>query len=198
MTLTHPAFTVPFESSGDGSAELQGDKIVLHASQRSDLFHPPGGGERIINALRLLLPPQEGDLQFLAHLQADLRSLFDAGALLLWRDAENWAKLALERDPAGRPTLVTVVTRESSDDANSWALPRAESWLRISRLGAACAFHASSDGHRWALVRHFALADPGPLCYGLLAQSPTGMGCTTRFDGLTLQSSTLEDVRSGS
>jgi uncharacterized protein len=71
-------------------------------------------------------------------------------------------------------------------------------WLRVARIGEACALHASADGDRWDLVRHFALEAPGSLAAGFLAQSPTGEGCTATFDDVRFAARTLADLRDGS
>ena len=85
----------------------------------------------------------------------------------------RWVKLALERSPQGEAMIVSVVTRGLSDDANGRVVTGDGVWLRVSRIGAACALHASDDGVRWELVRHFALRRarrpdrrlPGPVAH---------------------------------
>jgi uncharacterized protein len=108
-----------------------------------------------------------------------------------------WAKLFLELSPEGKPTVVSVVTRGVSDDCNSFVTERNDVWLRTARLGAAFAFHASTDGMHWELVRHFALAADSELQVGFLVQSPLGGGCTVRFDEIAFTQVRLEDIRSG-
>ena len=94
--------------------------------------------------------------------------------------------------------VVSVVTNGLSDDANGRVVTGAGVWLRISRIGAACALHASDDGVRWELVRHCAFPAPDGLTAGFLAQSPTGAGCAVTFDGLHFVAETLADLRDGS
>ena len=94
--------------------------------------------------------------------------------------------------------VVSVVTHGLSDDANGRAVTSDGVWLRISRIGAACALHASDDGVRWDLVRHFAFPATDGLTAGFLAQSPTGGGCAVTFDGLDFVAETLADLRDGS
>ena len=113
----------------------------------------------------------DGDLQLSARVSVGFASTFDAGVLLLYAGEPAWAKLCFELSPDGRPMVVSVVTRDLSDDANAFAVEAEEIWLRISRIGAASAFHASQDGRRWELIRHFALGADAEL--GFLAQSPT-------------------------
>jgi regulation of enolase protein 1 (concanavalin A-like superfamily) len=112
-------------------------------------------------------------------------------------DDLNWAKLCFERSPDAEPMIVSVVTRGASDDSNSWVVDGNSVWLRISRLGAAFAFHASTDGSRWRLVRYFALDSAEDPAVGFLAQSPLGDGCRASFDEISFESRRLSDLRSG-
>jgi regulation of enolase protein 1 (concanavalin A-like superfamily) len=176
-------------------AHASDEFVELVAGPRTDLFCPPGGDRATLNAPALLADLREGDFTFSAHVEAELRSTFDAGALLLWRDDSTWAKLALELSPEGRPTVVTVVTRGRSDDCNSIALERPSAQLRAARIGDAFAFHLHMEG-RWQLIRHFSLGteDVRP---GFLAQSPTGDGCAARFTQMRVEPSRLDDLRDG-
>ena len=94
--------------------------------------------------------------------------------------------------------IVSVVTRGVSDDANGRVVAGDTVWLRVSRIGAGCALHASGDGERWELVRHFALDAPDGLAAGFLAQSPTGEGCTATFDDVRFAAEPLAELRDGS
>jgi regulation of enolase protein 1 (concanavalin A-like superfamily) len=146
----------------------------------------------------LLAGPADGDFQLSARVSADLRATFDAGALVLRAADDAWVKLALERSPRGGATIVSVVTRGVSDDANAWAVAGASAWLRISRIGATCVLHASDDGARWDLVRHCAFDAPPRVNAGFLAQSPTGDGCTATFADVRFAATTLAELRDGS
>ena len=101
-----------------------------------------------------------GDFQLSARVRCTFAGTFDAGALLLWAGERQWAKLAFEVSPQGEPMVVSVVTDGRSDDANAFVVPGDAVWLRISRIGAACALHARLGGERWRFVRHFALPAP--------------------------------------
>jgi hypothetical protein len=171
------------------------DPLTLEAGPRTDLFRDPRGAEPQSGAVPVLVDTPAGDWLLSARVQADLRATFDAGALIAWVDERTWAKLAFERSPQGTGMVVSVVTRELSDDCNSTVVEGDHVWLRIARLGDALAFHASPDGERWDLVRVFALA--GDAQAGFLAQSPTGEGCTATFSEITLQRGRLRDLRSG-
>jgi hypothetical protein len=72
-------------------------------------------------------------------------------------------------------------------------------WLRVSRVDQAFAYHASTDGSRWRLVRFFSLDDTSvPVRLGFEAQSPTGDGCPVTFDEIRFVGRRLTDLRDGS
>jgi uncharacterized protein len=180
----------PAGSSLDG-------ELVIEAPPRSDLFHDPGGREPETGAPRLL-GPVAGDFQLSARVRCTFAGAFDAGALLLWTKPDAYVKLAFEVSPAGEPGVVSVVTDGLSDDANAFAVPGDAVWLRVSRLGPACALHARLDDEPWRFVRHCPLPAGGePLRAGFLAQSPTGEGATARFDAIGYTPERLPDLRSG-
>ena len=191
--------SLPFEFTWQPepvSFEAGETSLRAEAGARTDLFVDPGSDAEHLNAPRLL-GHVAGDFTLAARIGVDFRSTFDAGVLLLYAHERAWAKLCFELSPEGKPTVVSVVTRGFSDDCNSSTTDRNEVWLRIARLGTAFAFHASADGVRWELVRHFALTTELELQVGFLVQSPLGQGCTARFDEISFAPVRLEDIRSG-
>lgn len=202
MTTTLPLPALPFDlapvPAGSWRADPDG---VVHGEggPRTDIFIDPGsaGAESLLNAATALGEPPAGDYQLSARVTVDFAATFDAGVLLLWADERNWAKLCFEYSPAGQPMIVSVVNRGVSDDANAFDVTGDTAWLRVSRIGDAYAFHASTDGTAWHLIRVFALADsaPAPVLVGLEAQSPTGDGCEVRFDEIRFAAERLTDLR---
>ncbi|MGH2409456.1 MAG: DUF1349 domain-containing protein [Chloroflexota bacterium] len=170
--------------------------LTMTAGARTDLFIDPRGATPMRNAPRLL-GLVSGDFQLGARVAVDFAATFDAGVLLVWRDEEHWAKLCFEYSPRGRPMIVSVVTRGTSDDANAFEVPTNHVWLRVSRIGAAFAFHASTDGQSWELIRHFRLEAGEAANLGFLAQSPTGAGCTVVFDEVRFAPEGVQDIRGG-
>jgi regulation of enolase protein 1 (concanavalin A-like superfamily) len=171
--------------------------LELSAGAETDLFGDPAGGSPQANAPALVGPAPEGDFLFSARVACEQYSTFDAGVLLVYSDEKNWAKLCLERSPQGRPTVVSVVTRGVSDDCNSLVCERAEISLRLARIDNCFAFHASSGDGLWDLVRYFALDGAGEVEVGFLAQSPTGSGCSARFEQIAFERRRLGDLRNG-
>lgn len=180
------------------------DSATTTALPQTDLFIRPGtrrkpGEDSEMNAPMLLGHQPDGDFQFSARVKAELASTFDAGALVIWVDDRNWAKLCFEYSPSGERTVVSVVTRDVSDDANSFAVDEDHVWLRISRLGNVLAFHASFNSKKWMLVRVFELAASlSSAAVGFVAQCPMGDGCRVDFDQLSFTGEKLLDLRDGS
>jgi regulation of enolase protein 1 (concanavalin A-like superfamily) len=180
-----------------GRAEVGSGSIAFGAGPRTDLFTDPAGSEPKTDAPLLLGRPR-GDFQLRARVTAPLSATFDAAALVVWASSTAWGKLALERSPHGDATIVSVVTRGVSDDANAFTVPEADAYLRVARSGETIAFHASVDGRWWSLIRYFTFPGAGSASAGFLVQSPTGEGLEGRFDEIAWQTGSLAELRDGS
>jgi uncharacterized protein len=178
--------------------------VIADAPAHTDFYINPAGpdstdAESILNAATLLGTPPAGDFQFSARVGVDFKAQYDAGVLFIWLDQEHWAKFCFEYSPAGEPMVVSVVTREHSDDANAFTVPERSVRLRVSRIDAIYAFHASIDATTWQLIRVFRLDGSVPdHQLGFEAQSPTGDGCTVSFDEIRFTNHRLADLRDGS
>ncbi|MEE6263235.1 DUF1349 domain-containing protein [Plantactinospora sonchi] len=192
-TLTWEVAPAEWHQNGD-------DGLTVTASGGTDMFVDPAGDAPVLSAPRLLGAAPDGDFRFSARVRVGFSATYDAGCLLLYAGPRNWAKLAYERSPQTSGMVVSVITRDVSDDANGFVVPDdAPLWLRVSRLGPAWAFHASTDGSWWHFVRYFRLDEQAePLRMGLEAQSPTGSGCTVEFDRIGFETGRLADLRDGS
>jgi regulation of enolase protein 1 (concanavalin A-like superfamily) len=178
--------------------------VVVAAPAHTDFYVNPGGeesadAESMLNAVTLLGTPPDGDFQFSARVTVDFQAQYDAGVLFLWDSEKAWAKLCFEFSPADEPMVVSVVTVGVSDDANAFVVDGRTVWLRMARVGRVYAFHASTDGKKWAMVRVFSIGDGVPNHQiGFEAQAPTGDGCTATFDQIQFTRERLEDFRDGS
>lgn len=169
----------------------------LTASHETDWFIDPTTRQPVRNA-PLLLTPVVDDFQFVAHVRAPLAATFDAVALFVYATPTCWAKLLLERSPQGADTIVTVVTREVSDDANGPTVPTpGQTWLRVSRTQDTYAFHYSPDRTLWSLARLFTIGPSAGHRIGLSVQSPQGDGLTGQAAQIAITNTTLADPRSG-
>ena len=195
---------LPFALHRQGPTSPRPPKVesgVLHlaAGAGADLYRDPRGSSGAPDAERLV-GEVSGDFQLSARVTARYAATFDSAVLLGWVDDRTWFKICAERDAAGTPRVVSVVTRGTSDDADGWAVDPQGVHLRISRTGSAFALHAYDDGARWQFVRLFTLGtDPqAPLRVGFLAQSPTGEGTEAQFSDIRFTRNALVEVRDGS
>jgi len=192
-----------FSGADHGRADRTATGWTIAANPMTDLFVPPDGSAPVDRVPRLTwhsgpLSP-DAPVALSVRVRPALGATFDAGTLLIATDAGTWGKLAFERSPQGSGTLVSVVTRGTSDDSNGRAIAGNAVFLRIYCDGRIVAFHASDDGEVWEFIRLFAL--PGMaegVALSLSAQSPTGPGCTADFDRITLSRTPLRDLRDGS
>ena len=175
---------------------FDGEVLTVTAAGQTDLFSDPQGALPVDNAPALVFEP-EGDFVFSTKVKVAFKADFDAGVLLVYQSAESWAKLCFEYEPQGFPLVVSVVTKGTSDDCNSLFLDENATYLRVSRVGRAYAFHHSFDGADWHLIRVFALDASAGTRVGFLVQSPTGQGCTAEFYKFAFKAETLADIRSG-
>jgi regulation of enolase protein 1 (concanavalin A-like superfamily) len=174
-----------------------GASLVIEAGPRTDWFVDPQGTRApVLNAPALVGDPS-GDYLLSARVRVEFAATYDAGALVLYEHERTWAKLCLEYSPLGEPMVVSVVTRGVSDDCNSFVVEGGHLWLRIARTAPSFAFHASTDGERWQLVRHFALDAASEPAVGFEAQSPTGEGCAATFEDIRYEGRRLGDLRGG-
>lgn len=204
--LIHPALPFPLSAQGGKACDyaVDGDgTLQLTGEAGSDLFIDPSGGDGARpDAGYLLGLPPGGDFTLTARAAVPFASTFDAGVLLVHAGQERFAKLCFEFSPQRRPMAVTVVTRGSSDDSNAFAVEGHSLWLRVSRVGRTWAFHASTDGSWWDMLRYFTLgesaAEHGEVQVGFLAQSPAGEGIAVEFTGIAFAEGAPKDLRDGS
>jgi regulation of enolase protein 1 (concanavalin A-like superfamily) len=196
--VTIPAVPLPFRWLQQPDAWESGEgTLSISAGPRCDLFVDPGGAiSAAVEKPPMLVCEPKGDFALSARVGVEFAATYDAGVLVLFRDEGCWAKLCVERSPQGQPMVVSVVNRRVSDDCNHFDVAGGHVWFRIARGGDCFAFHASTDGTAWQLVRYFGLDDAAGISVGLEAQSPTGEGCRATFDEIRYEAS-VADLRSG-
>jgi regulation of enolase protein 1 (concanavalin A-like superfamily) len=173
------------------------EQLTIQAGATTDWFSDPAGAQRKDDAPSALFASADQEFTLSARVRVAFASTFDAGALLAHVRDDVWAKLCYEYSPQGQPMIVSVVTRDVSDDCNSSTLAEDSVFLRITRRQAILAFHYSLDGHVWQLVRYFTLGDAPRMSLGFSAQSPTGSGCVAVFSQIRYSSTAVSDLRSG-
>lgn len=179
-------------------ATFEDGSLVMEAPARTDWFNDPTSTTRTSSAPALVFQP-EGDFCLSACIVADLVSDFDAGVLFVHDGPDDYAKFCFERSPKGANTIVSVVTRDVSDDSNGPEVAGNSIRYRVARVGEAYAFHSSLDGVTWDLIRLFRLRETASTTsVGFMAQAPTGSGCTAAFSELNYEQRTLANFRDGS
>ena len=186
--LRLPGLPRPLSWKGQPLASRLGDDgtLSITAGKGADWFNWPGGGDRKAGAPRLIFEADE-DFVLSAKVSVDFRSVWDAGGLALVADDSHWAKLCFELTNDHRPSVISVVTRDLSDDAGARPVSGKSAYLKIAKSGAVIFFYGSDDGRSWTIVRKFALPAKR-LQVGFLAQAPDGENVEARFSEIRYQS----------
>lgn len=159
--------------------------VIVEAKADTDFFQDPAG-KHIRATAPFLSMPVTGDFEITTRLTVDMKNQYDSGCLMLMADDRNWCKLCFEYDGKAA-TIVSVVTRDgSSDDCNSVEVSVPDPYLRIRKVEDCISFFYSPDGEEWKLIRYFGMPIQGELRAGLVAQSPTGTGCTCHFSSMNV------------
>lgn len=179
-------------------ASVSDGALRLAAPARTDWVSDASTGDRFLSAPAIgFTAPEVYTLS--ARVRPEFAGTFDAGVLMIYQDENTWAKLCFEFSPQSQPMVVSVVTRDLSDDCNSVPVSQDSVDLRIARTGQTFAFHYSLDGRYWHFVRLFSLGRADAILHtGFLAQSPMGEGSHTVFSDVRYAERPLTDYRDGS
>ncbi|MCZ8511753.1 DUF1349 domain-containing protein [Paenibacillus filicis] len=170
-------------------------RLTIIAPPLADYFRDPKGGSPR-NSAPYLYTELNGDFTVSARVEVDMVEDFDSACIMIMVDEENWAKLCFEY-PNKIPTMVSVVTKGTSDDCNSEKVSEKKPYLRVTRFGNCFAFFYSVNGTSWTLVRYFRMEAPTEIKVGVVAQSPAGNGCRTLFDYFEYSQEPVINLRSG-
>jgi regulation of enolase protein 1 (concanavalin A-like superfamily) len=170
-------------------------KLTIIAPPFADFFRDPKGGSAR-NSAPYLYTVLKGDFTVSTRVEVDMIEDFDSACIMLMVDEENWAKLCFEF-PNKIPTMVSVVTKGTSDDCNSEKVSEKKPYLRATRFGNCFAFFYSLNGKYWTLVRYFFMDAPAEIKVGVVGQSPVGNGCRTSFDYFEYSPVPVTNLRSG-
>lgn len=169
--------------------EIYGDNhFSITAPPKSDIFISPDGNYRTDLSPRLVFKP-DSDFILTAKIKPELREKWDAGVLILYNDAEHFAKFCFENDFNKQARVVSVVCNERADDCNSMIINENYVYFRIigSTKNTTFNFYYSTDKEDWFPIRSFNLLETDNLQIGFSAQSPVGEGCKVEFSEVELQ-----------
>ena len=168
------------------------------AGAKTDYFRDPAS-DNVIASAPFVYDEVAGDFTLTVRVEPSFSSTYDAGAILLMSDEEQWLKFAYELTDIGYPAAVSVVTRGRSDDCNGEPWRSGSVLYRLSRRGSAVGCYYGERARD--LKMHRLLTVPGEpsasLRLGLSVQSPTGEGCRCSFSEISFEPRPVSDMRRG-
>lgn len=172
--------------------------LVIKSHAKTDFFIAPDDSYTTSNAPVVL---HEVDntrpFVFLAKIQPEFQTKYDAGALFIFHSNEKWLKFAFELDDIGFTRIVSVKTTGYSDDNNHEKIDSKSIFLKIASNTKQIGCYYSLDGESWTMARLFKNDFENKLFLGLSSQSPVGEGCDTQFTNILFEYANLADFRLG-
>ena len=191
--------TLPFalESQLDlGAASVKDKALVLQAKKGTDLYANTDGTEIADKTPRVLFQPV-GDFIFSAKVTAGVNHAFNGGALIVYNDKANWAKLLFEFAKTGAAGISSTVAKGVGDDAHHGVRPGGAVYLKVLRRKDMFVFYTSPDGRDWSMVRSFSLPGAATAKVGFSSQSPAGDGFSAQFSDIKFRNATFKDFWQG-
>lgn len=166
--------------------------VTIVAGEKTDMFRDPNVTYNTDNAPKLLFDAP-ASFVLTASIGHNFNNKWDGGAIVLKQDSLNWIKFCFERDYTGARRIVSVVTRNISDDCNSVEVKTNKVFYKVAKADNVITLYYSLTGKNWFLVRHFQFDTTKSLQVGFLAQSPTGKSCKVRFADITYSAKKIKD-----
>lgn len=134
---------------------------------------------------------------FSTRMQSSIENKYDAGTLYLYVNDNDWLKFAFELDEKGRRRVVTVRTKNTSDDNNHDIITQDYVYMKISSDTKQIGFYYSTNGTDWNLARLYRNEYPANLWIGISSQSPGGKGNIAYFEDMTFTETSVTSFRLG-
>ncbi|MBE0339670.1 DUF1349 domain-containing protein [Paenibacillus sp. 23TSA30-6] len=192
-----------FKWINESKATFENDKLIIEAPAKSDFFNNNGAvSETGITPENLTNAPfyykeVTGNFVMRAQVSHGFKDTYDSATLMIMQDFQVWAKACFEKTDFDTHAVVSVVTNQTSDDANGCNIDSDTIWLQIARVGNSFAFHYSLDGLKFVMMRFFTLPVDETIKVGLEAQAPTGQGGARIFQNFSLVNKTVKNIRFG-
>jgi regulation of enolase protein 1 (concanavalin A-like superfamily) len=178
------------------SYKINPESIFIQAGEKTDMFRDPNVTYNTDNAPRLSFTA-DPNFVLTAEVHHDFISKWDGGAIVLEADKMNWIKFCFEKDYTGMHRVVSVVTKDISDDCNSVAISGNQVFYKIAKADNVITLYYSADGKKWFLIRHLQFNTTKPIKLGFMAQSPTGKDCKVTFSNVTYSTKKIKDPYTG-
>jgi uncharacterized protein len=166
--------------------------VTITAGEKTDMFRDPNVTYNTDNAPKLLFNA-DSNFVLTASIEHSFANKWDGGAIVIKQDSLNWIKFCFERDYTGKKRVVSVVTKNISDDCNSVEIKGNKIFYKVAKAGNVVTLYYSLNGTKWLLVRHFQFETTKQLNVGFLAQSPVGQSCKVRFQNITYSAKKIKD-----
>jgi regulation of enolase protein 1 (concanavalin A-like superfamily) len=170
--------------------------LTVVAGEKTDMFRDPNATYNTDNAPKLLFVA-DPDFVLSVSIEHAFESKWDAGCLVIKQDSLNWVKFCFEKDYTGANRVVSVVTKDISDDSNSVEMNADKVFYKIAKAGNVITLYYSIDAQKWFLVRHFQFDLKPGFRVGFLVQSPTGKQCEVKFGNIRYEKKKILDPYSG-
>jgi uncharacterized protein len=173
------------------------NNIRITAGKETDLYCFVDGNYYTNTAPKLLFTP-DSNFVLTAKIIPDFKSVYDGGAILVYSDDSNWAKLLFEMNDDKTLALgSSLVKNRRGDDNYHTIIDKNEVFVRLARSGKIFNFYYSKDGSKWNLLRTFPYEKFDNLKIGFYAQSPKGESCTVQFNDITYKGEKFKDYFTG-
>ncbi|MFY8046895.1 MAG: DUF1349 domain-containing protein, partial [Chitinophagaceae bacterium] len=111
---------------------VKGSTLTIEAGEKTDMFRDPNVTYNTDNAPKLLFRPDE-NFVLTAIVEHPFTNKWDGGAIVVKADSLHWIKFCFEKDYTGAKRMVSVVTRDVSDDCNSIAITSNKVHMKIAK-----------------------------------------------------------------
>jgi hypothetical protein len=175
---------------------VEGNTLTIKAGEKTDMFRDPNATYNTDNAPKLLFAADE-DFVFTASIEHRFTNKWDAGCLVIKQDSMNWVKFCFEKDYMGSRRVVSVVTKDVSDDCNSVAYNKNKIIFKVAKAGNVITLYYSADNKKFFLVRHLQFELKPGFRVGFLAQSPTGSYNEVTFSNIRYEQKRIKDPYAG-
>ncbi len=168
------------------------NELAIVAGAKTDMFRDPNVTYNTDNAPKLLFKA-DADFVLTASIEHVFKNKWDGGAIVIKSDSLNWIKFCFEKDYTGAKRVVSVVTKNISDDCNSVKIKGNKVFYKVAKADNVITLYYSTNGRKWFLVRHLQFDARAGFEVGFLAQSPTGTECSVKFSNITYQAKKIKD-----
>lgn len=174
---------------------ITGDSVIeVTAKGKTNLFNNPNGKYYVQDAPMILFKP-DSDFALSARVTGNLKEIYDVTALVVYQNKNTWAKLCFENSVEKIPTIVSVVTRQYSDDCNSMPVEEDFAYLAIMKNGKEYSFFYSKDEEHWKMIRHFRLETTHDIKIGFAVHDSRGNSFSARFSNIKYKGQSLDSMK---